>query len=551
MKDPASGIDLELVKVKGGCFQMGSVSEAGGPDEKPVHEVCVGGFYIGRTEITQGQWTALMGSNPSTFKECGGNCPVETVSWNDAQAFIDALNARSRKRADAKGSYRLPTEAEWEFAARSGGRREEWSGSTDAPLAVAWLVLNSEGPHPVGTKAPNGLGLCDMSGNVSEWTSDWYEPAYASSIAHDGSDGPEGGRSPGRAGRQLDGRAVRLPDGLPQPPPPRLPQRGEGLPRGEDLGALGQARVKIPEPQSGRAGDIMTRKCLGLFAVALSWATSTFAAGGGPAGSLATVPAPDPVPASTTAPATPPPPPFKDPSTGVEMLFVKGGCYQMGNVYNEKALAPDGPSDEYPVHEVCLGDFYMGKYEVTQSQWDAIMGGHTPSDGNCTAASCPVTMVSWGEVQLFVEKLNRKSGAARYRLPTEAEWEYAARSGGKSERYSGGNDVESVSWNRTNSGYSLPRATPPPWSRPVGLKAPNGLGLHDMSGNVYEFTSDWYGATYYSESPRANPKGPATGESHVMRGGCAHGDPTNGRTFRRRPTDGPQSLLGFRLVRAP
>ena len=207
VKDPASGIDLELVKVKGGCFQMGSVSEAGGPDEKPVHEVCVGGFYIGRTEITQGQWTALMGSNPSTFKECGRSCPVETVSWNDAQAFIDVLNRNAIKGAGGAGPYRLPTEAEWEYAARSRGEREEWSGSKDGAVdRVGWAEFNSQGPHAVGTKAPNDLGLLDMTGNVAEWTGDWYGAAYYGNGPGKNPTGPSAGdRRVVRGGSWMDG----------------------------------------------------------------------------------------------------------------------------------------------------------------------------------------------------------------------------------------------------------------------------------------------------------------------------------------------------------
>ena len=294
----------------------------------------------------------------------------------------------------------------------------------------------------------------------------------------------------------------------------------------------------------------MTRKRLGLLAVGIVSASSAFAAevgalaGGAPPATAAPF-------ASAPAPAAAPAPTVKEPTTGIELLFVKGGCFRMGDVFDEKAAVPDHPANEYPPHEVCVGDFYIGKYEVTQAQWDAVMGGHVSAKANCEGSSCPVTMVTWSDVQGFIQKLNARSGGARYRLPSEAEWEYAARSGGRDERYSGGNDVESVSWFRLNTGYSAPRDTPPPWSRPVGSKAPNGLGLHDMSGNVYEFTADWYGSAYYAESPRDNPKGPATGEGHIIRGGCAHGDPTNGRTFRRRQAEGPMSLLGFRLVKEP
>lgn len=123
-KDSVTGI--ELVFVDGGCYLMGDTFGDGGANEKPVHEVCVDDFYIGKYEVTQGQWQAVMGSNPSFFKGCGTNCPVEQVSWDDAQEFISKLNSRSESN-----KYRLPTEAEWEYAARSRGKSEKYSGSND------------------------------------------------------------------------------------------------------------------------------------------------------------------------------------------------------------------------------------------------------------------------------------------------------------------------------------------------------------------------------------------------------------------------------------
>jgi len=164
--DPATG--MHFVGVKGGCYQMGNSFGDGGEDEKPVHEVCVSDFAIAACEVTQEQWKKVMGSNPSRFKMCGPDCPVENVSWNDAREFISKLNSRSGR------NYRLPTEAEWEYAARSGGRSEKFSGGNDIE-AVTWYESNSgRTTHRVGTKQPNGLEIYDMSGNVWEWVSDWY-----------------------------------------------------------------------------------------------------------------------------------------------------------------------------------------------------------------------------------------------------------------------------------------------------------------------------------------------------------------------------------------
>lgn len=167
----------EMVLVNGGCFPMGS--DLGKADERPIHEVCVDDFMIASTEVTQGQWTIIMGGNPSFFANCGSDCPVENVSWDDTQEFIRRLNQRSGK------VFRLPTEAEWEYAARSG-RKNKKNISADNPKRTAWYNGNSGGKtHPVGQKSPNRLGLFDMTGNVSEWCLDWYdENYYADSSKH-------------------------------------------------------------------------------------------------------------------------------------------------------------------------------------------------------------------------------------------------------------------------------------------------------------------------------------------------------------------------------
>jgi formylglycine-generating enzyme required for sulfatase activity len=216
-----------------------------------------------------------------------------------------------------------------------------------------------------------------------------------------------------------------------------------------------------------------------------------------------------------------------------EFVFVKGGCYRMGDTFG------DGRPDERPVHEVCVNDFYLGKYEVTQGQWQGVMGYNPAYHKN--GDEYPVEQVSWNDVQGFIRKLSDKTGQF-YRLPTEAEWEYAARSGGKPERYSGGDAVDALAWYRSTSGGK---------SHPVGTKAPNGLGIHDMSGNVWEWVQDWYGSGYYSGSPRDNPKGPSSGTHRVARGGGWSAEVESCSTTDREyliPAGGNNSM-GFRLVR--
>ena len=166
-----------MIPVEGGTFTMGATSEQGsdvGSDEKPAHQVTLSSYYIGETEVTQALWEAVMGSNPSNFK--GTNRPVEKVSWDDCKSFIDKLNALTGE------NFRLPTEAEWEYAARGGNQSRGYKYSGSNSLGnVAWYTDNSGSEtHPVKSKSPNELGLYDMSGNVYEWCQDWYG-SYSSS----------------------------------------------------------------------------------------------------------------------------------------------------------------------------------------------------------------------------------------------------------------------------------------------------------------------------------------------------------------------------------
>ena len=166
-----NGVSFKMIAVEGGTFQMGATSEQGSDaysDEKPVHSVTLSDYYIGETEVTQELWQAVMGSNPSYFK--GSQKPVEKVSWNDCQEFIGKLNQLTGK------NFRLPTEAEWEYAARGGNKSKGYKYSGSNTIGnVAWYTNNSSSTtHDVKTKSPNELGIYDMSGNVYEWCQDWY-----------------------------------------------------------------------------------------------------------------------------------------------------------------------------------------------------------------------------------------------------------------------------------------------------------------------------------------------------------------------------------------
>lgn len=244
-----------------------------------------------------------------------------------------------------------------------------------------------------------------------------------------------------------------------------------------------------------------------------------------------------------------------------QMVKVEGGAFDMGD-------DNDG-ADRKPAHTVKLNTFYMSAYEIKQAQWFDIMGSN-PSLFCCD--DCPVTNVSWNEVQEFITKLNEKTGK-KYRLPTEAEWEYAAR-GGATERlikdgkwvhngveewlscdrtarkpeklktgkhYAGRNGAQSIAWYESNS-----------WDNPhhVGRKQPNPLGIYDMSGNVEEWTADWYAGTYGSKETVEDPTGPVAGRSKVVRGG-SFASPAYELSVTRRAAYLPRTTartLGFRLV---
>jgi formylglycine-generating enzyme required for sulfatase activity len=235
------------------------------------------------------------------------------------------------------------------------------------------------------------------------------------------------------------------------------------------------------------------------------------------------------------------------------MLVVPPGTFNMGcSASNQYACASDGR--ESPVHAVTLTNaFYLGRYEVTQAQWTAVMGSNPSIFVNASAevpagqvSLRPVDSVSWNMIQVF-------NTSTDLRLPTEAEWEYACRAGTTTAFHSflgspnGTNDdtlLGNIMWSSSSSVSQ---------TRPVGGKQANALGLHDMSGNVWEWVNDWYGSTYYQSSPSTNPPGPATGTSRVLRGGSWDFSSDYGRSSNRvsNTLDNVYVSNGFRAAKTP
>ena len=478
----------EMVVVPSGRFLMGSPANEVGriSNEGPQHVVSVKSFEIGKFEVTQAQWIAVMGSNPSDFK--GESLPVENVSWDDAQTFIQKLNAKTGRR------YRLPTEAEWEYATRAGSTTAYSFGNDDSQLGqYVWFTVNSQNKtHPVGEKLPNSFGLSDMHGNVWEWTADCYTDSY-NGAPSDGS-----ARKSGDCSR----RVLRGGSWLFNPWVFRSAVRFSFIP-GFRYNYLVGFRVARTLKRS----------------------------------QVAVVAPPAAQPATPTSPV--------QPAVGIfpsgnctdcpEMVVTPSGRFLMGSPTNEVGRN----SVEGPQHMVSVRSFEMGKFEVTQKQWIAVMGSN-PSvfKGN----SLPVENVSWEDAQLFIRKLNAKTGK-RYRLPTESEWEYAARAGSTTV-YSFGSDASQLAryaWFDTNK------------THPVGEKLANSFGLHDMHGNVWEWTADCYTESYNGVPSDGSAQTSGVCGRRVLRGGSWSNFPGNlrsavrswnGRGFRNY-----SNVYGFRVAR--
>lgn len=487
-----NSIGIEFRLIPPGTFMMGS--EDGEADQKPVHEVrFTKPFYLGVYEVTNAQWKAVMGGEPpSQWKD--DDRPVETVKWTDAVAFCQKLSVMPEEQKAGR-VYRLPTEAEWEYACRAGTTTKWVSGNDEAILGdFAWFDSNSNSQtHPAGQKKPNSWGLYDMHGNVWEWCGDWYGLYAAEAVADP--QGPDSGSSRVIRGGSWYRSAgyCRSVDRYGVEPSDRDDDAGFRLalsPAGADQ-ANGEEQ---PERDFGANIAAANTPPLGSKRQLEQAAIAPH---------LPDFDAPSSRPAAQIAQEILVRGPAEN-SIGMKLKLIPPGIFMMGS--------NDGDPDEMPVHEVKITrPFYLGVYEVTNAQWQAVMG-RVPSAWR--GDDHPVEQVNWTDAMAFCRTLTalpaERAAERVYRLPTEAEWEYACRAGTTSD-FSFGGDRSLLSehgWFSGNSGGQ---------TRPIGQKNPNPWGLHDMHGNVWEWCGDGYGP--FTEGLATDPTGLATAAVKVYRGG--------------------------------
>ena len=558
-------VTFNMIYIPAGAFIMGDDAV---PGAAPAHYVSVDGYYIGSTEVTNLMWRWVM-DYPINWNATDLHKPVEGMSWDDCQDFIERLNEKTGRQ------YRLPTEAEWEYAAMGANRSRGYSYSGSNVVGnVAWYWNNlpsqqigtaGYGVQRVGSRSANEKDIFDMSGNVREWCQDWFG-AYPMGIQVNPM-GPEIGtdrvlrggcyldssepcrvkaRSASRqSGANYVGTGFRLAmdaviDTLPSGPTPdhhvrlSLSKRIIRIPVGEQRSVNiynGSGSYTLYNSNPAIAGCLVDGETLSLtgltvgttdvkvvdnITLSAAWLTVIVYK----PGSGGVVPGPDEL--------------FNEPN----MIFVHGGTFVRGATSEQGS----SQSDELPIHQVTVSNYYISQTEVTQRLWERVMGGN-PS--HFKGEKLPVEQVSWEDCQEFIRRLNQMTGR-QYRMVTEAEWEYAARGGRLSMgyKYAGANTVSNMGWYKGNSGST---------SHEVAKKLPNELGIYDMSGNVWEWCQDVYGA--YGSDSQFNPVGPdpefsGGAVARVMRGGGWDGALSDCRVARR--LNGAQDYMatnvGLRLA---
>jgi formylglycine-generating enzyme required for sulfatase activity/serine/threonine protein kinase/Flp pilus assembly protein TadD len=580
-----NSIGMKLVLIPAGEFRMGSTASEVAQmlqtfsdakkedfdDEQPQHRVRITKpFYLGVHEVTVGQFRKFVedrgykteaekddrggfGFNESTGRFESGKQytwknpgfaqtdlhPVVNVSWNDAVAFCEWLSRKENARS------RLPTEAEWEYACRAGTTTWYSSGSDPESLAQVGNVADatlkakrlSDLAHstyingrdgyvftaPAGQFQANDFGLYDMHGNVWEWCADWYDKDYYVGSPVDDPKGPSSGSD--RVGRG-GGYCSRPGGGRP----------GGGRSSGRNGGSPEDRRLNLGFRVARSPSDSKT---------VMSDQELPAPEGKPPPenGSMPSAASKPPTPQPAGKPAGPAA--MLTNSLGMKLVLLPAGEFQMGSPASDR----DASSNEKPQHRVRITKpFYMGVYEVTQGEYERVMGTN-PSNFKESGSSAPVETVSWYDAQEFCKKLSSRpeeQAAGRvYRLPTEAEWEYACRAGSTTKYTFGDSEAElgQYAWFAGNSERK---------THPVGQKKPNAWGLYDLHGNVWEWCQEWDGS--YAAGSVSDPSGPSSGSDGVVgRGGGWRFRPWDCRSsfrFRFSP-EFALFYLGFRVARSP
>ncbi len=568
-----------MVWLPGGIFMMGSPDGVGNDNEHPQHEVTLDHYAVGQYPVTVGEFSRFVeetgyrteaeqgdgafvrnkGSWAQTkdaswrnpyFDQTDQN-PVVCISWNDAKAYCDWLVEQTGQ------AYGLLTEAQWEYACRGGNEGRWCFGDNESDLGdYAWYSKNANNQtHPVGQKKPNAWQLHDMHGNVWEWCEDWYDGEYYRNL----------------------GKVTLLPD----LPLTSKPQHTASASEQSASGSASEHEQRASEnpsgPASGSCRVVRGGSWLNVAGLCRSAYRYIFdpsirflnfgfrLSRTGPLHSY-------PFTLGSTELEKPAVPafiaglrdPFTDGSESPAMVWLPGGEFMMGQ--------DDSPyDDEKPAHPVRVDAISIGQYPVTFAEYDRFCSAtqrKPPDDRSWGRGERPAINVSWQDAMDYCDWLGQQTGE-HYRLATEAEWEYACRSG-STTRYCYGDDESGLgdyAWYSKNANSQ---------THPVGQKKPNAWQLYDLHGNVWDWCADWYSGDYYAQlaghsqhtasaseqsasgsaSGREqlaseNPSGPASGSNRVVRGGSWHYVADYCRSAIRNLHD-PSSrydLIGFRLSR--
>ena len=516
-------IELEMIKCPAGEFLMGSPKGEKGRDLKEIqHKVILSdSFMIGKYEVTQKQYKAVMGKNPSKFKN--DSQPVELVNWNDAKEFCEKLNTKFSSSIPSGFKFDLPTEAQWEYACRAGTNSSLGNGKEltteykcDNLDEIGWYAKNSKfTTHPVGQKQPNSWGIYDMQGNVSEWCRD-YDGSFVEGEAKDPL-GPEKGTDRIIKGGNYNVNAKFC----------RSAIRLNANPKTKDMKT--GFRVALVPVGSGTE---------------INFASKTETPQNIPSQPKETTPAPAIAKTSTTnSQNNDTKQDWTYSNLNLQMVYCKSGKFKMGSPENElgRVKGSDLEANEVSIDK----DFYIGKYEVTQKLFSDVMG-EKPS--RYADDKKPVESVSYYKAVEFCKKLNeltkdKRPAGYEFALPTEMQWEYACRAGCESSLNNGkqisaekGNctELNEIAWYKANSDTN---------THEVGTKKANAWNIFDMHGNVAEWCLDAYNGNEIAKEVNNNSK-------CIVKGGAYFYEPAKNRSASRGTTS-PNALssgIGFRVV---